>query len=181
MPYPTAEQRNPLLHPNVRVESMAEGWAGLAATLRVMREAVRHALPKPLTRAAAAEIVRGVPASNTGMQASLLRRWLQNHVAFVRDPVEVEYIQTPWFMLEHIALRGFVDGDCDDVAVLGAALGMSIGIRARFVLFAFGRGQPFSHVFTELLTDAGWVELDTTRPQGDAATLTPSRTKYVTI
>jgi len=63
--------------------------------------------------------------------------------------------------------RGVAQVDCDDVAMLGAALGKAVGLRARFVAVAFGpRGAPYRHVWAELgpRTNNVWLDMDTTRP-----------------
>jgi transglutaminase-like putative cysteine protease len=65
-----------------------------------------------------------------------------------------------------IAAQGYARGDCDDVAILGAALGKAAGFPARFVLLGFGGPMaPYQHVFTEIGTRQGWMNLDVTRPR----------------
>jgi transglutaminase-like putative cysteine protease len=54
--------------------------------------------------------------------------------------------------------------DCDDAAILMAALGESIGIPARLVAVAFfDPGADFSHVWTELFDGDRWRVIDPTR------------------
>ena len=94
----------------------------------------------------------------------MLRLWLERHIEFLRDPHGTELLQTPTRLLVLLGTQGYAAADCDDVAMLGAALGLSIGLRARFQLI--GQGQQYEHVWTELsdpLRD-DWQELDITRP-----------------
>ena len=93
-----------------------------------------------------------------------IRAFLAAHVRFQLDPLGVELIRTPSYLLRQIEDTGRAEGDCDDVAVLGAALGMAAGIPARYVLVGLTPGDPFEHVYAELLTAWGPVDLDTTRP-----------------
>lgn len=105
------------------------------------------------------------PGAKQAERAFLVRDYLEGFVAFVPDPDQVELLKSPEYMLRTIAQEGQVRGDCDDVAVLGAALGRAVGLPARFTLLAFNSTGTFRHVFTELWTPCqGWVELDTTRP-----------------
>lgn len=163
--------------------SIPSGDRGTAATLRVMARLVRDSLTDPLTLYAARAIVRGVPESAALERAHEIRQYLGSRVAFALDPVNLELVWRPRAMLEDIAARGFAEGDCDDVAVLGAALGEAIGLPARFVVYGFASPfAPFTHVFTELLAGpAGWVDLDTTRPQQPTAGQTPLRVKTFNI
>lgn len=126
-----------------------------------MRWLVRSALGDPLLDGTVRAIVSDAGPHNA---AAHIRRFLERTTRFVEDPPGVELIRTPAFMLEKVECEGYAEGDCDDVAVLGAALGLSAGLPARFVLYAFEGGALYEHVFTELMTPAGAVELDTTRP-----------------
>lgn len=103
-------------------------------------------------------------AQSEGEAARRIRAFLADRVRFVHDPPGVELIRTPDLMLETILARGHAIGDCDDVAVLGAALAMAAGLSCRYVLVALHPSDPFEHVYTEVLTPEGAIELDTTRP-----------------
>lgn len=138
------------------------GDAGIEATVQLMGDVTRAALPSPLLGAAAADIVaRAGPGRSD--RARELRRWLAENTRFEFDPRGVEWIRTPRNMLDEIRNRNAARGDCDDVAVLGAALAFRMGLEPRFRLVGFDRG-PWSHVFTEVRTPGGWTDLDVTRP-----------------
>jgi hypothetical protein len=129
-----------------------------------MRQRVREEYALPLVRETAAAIARGT-GTDAELQVRRLRAWLTRHVGFLRDPYQTEALHTPIGMLTLLGARGYLEVDCDDVAILGAALGMAIGLRARFILL--GRDGGYEHVWAELAdpnTD-DWRELDITRPQ----------------
>ncbi len=129
-----------------------------------MRRAVRQDYGSLPVRQLATAIVAGA-GSQRQAEVALIRRWLEGHTEFVRDPIGLEWVQTPLAQLEALGSLGTIRGDCDDVAVLGAALGMAVGLRARFI--TLGNAQQFVHVFTVLGDPSGrqWWELDITRPQ----------------
>lgn len=138
------------------------GHLGIEATVWKMRRLVARSLGAPLLLEAARNMV---PGSGDSTEAALrIRAYLEDAVAFVPDPLGVELLKSPVYLLREIEARGRATGDCDDVAVLGAALGRAIGLPARFVLLAFTEGAPYEHVYTELGAGGEWVELDTTRP-----------------
>jgi len=136
--------------------------AGLDAVHR-MRQIVQAQYALPLVRETAAAIARGT-GTDTALQVERIRRWLMQHVGFLRDPYQIEGLHTPEAMLTLLGARGYLEVDCDDVAILAAALGLAIGLRARFVML--GQGSTYEHVWAELAdpnTD-DWRELDITRP-----------------
>lgn len=147
----------------VEVYTIPPGDAGIKKTVRKMRELVREAITLPLPVETAALITSMYPCCGTE-RAHAIREFLVAHVVFNPDPVGHELLRTPMYLLKQIQRDGYTWGDCDDVATLGATLGMSAGLPARFVLLGFRPNAPFSHVFTELDTPQGWLELDTTAP-----------------
>lgn len=80
--------------------------------------------------------------------------WVCQHVRYLRDPHGLEFVKEPARTLESRS------GDCDDIAVLLAAMMMSCGNRCRFVLVGFKSGGEPSHVYVEVLTPNGPVALD---------------------
>lgn len=138
------------------------GWLGIELTVLHMRRAVRDSLRYSLLIDTARDIVG--PAISPKGAGLNIRTWLAAHVRFVPDPIGLELIRSPVLLIQTVDCQGYAIGDCDDVAVLGAALGLAVGIPARFVLLAFRDPGLYEHVYTELLTSEGPVELDTTRP-----------------
>ena len=111
---------------------------------------------------ATARSIVGV-VSDPMTRARFLRSWLVQHTQFAPDPDEVELVRTPVEQLRRIAVNGIARGDCDDVAVVGAALAQAAGLSPRFVVLGFGPGPdvPYTHVYTDVL--GGAVEFDITR------------------
>jgi transglutaminase-like putative cysteine protease len=78
----------------------------------------------------------------------------------------MELVKAPAVMLQEIRATpdSYAVGDCDDVATLGAAIALAMGLPVRFVLLGFELGGPFSHVYADAWSGGRWVELDTTKP-----------------
>lgn len=144
--------------------AIGPGYAGTLDTIHRMKQLARAGAPRPSVRELAVSLVTGT-RTDAEQQAGLIRAWLERHVSFLRDPLGTEALHSPELMLEQVNQRGRTDVDCDDVAILAAALGLSIGLPARFVLLGKER-RAFEHVFTELQDPrtGEWFELDTTRP-----------------
>lgn len=145
----------------VSTRTIPGGHEGIEQTVEAMRELARAEAKRPAVQTAAARITRG--ARSTLEEARAIRR-LVSRVRFQWDPPGVELIRTPTLLARTIERTGSARGDCDDVAVLAAALGLARGIGARYVLVGLTDHEPFEHVYTELVTPGGIVELDTTKP-----------------
>lgn len=160
-------------------ESIGFGDYGAAQTLTRMAELVNRSLRVPLVVETANGIAATVPPRDYVAIAQAIRAWLQRHFRFVRDPLGVELLRDPEYQLRQWMTQGFITGDCDDAALLGAALGKAVGIGARFVAVGFQDNGPLLHVFTVLTgyRDGGigslgaGVDLDVTRPLRTAAVI----------
>jgi len=154
------------------------GDIGTRITLGHMQGMVRREFLSPQVRLLAAQLVAGCGRGN-GQQAYAIRDFVERHTQFLRDPSNTEMLHGPLWQLRQIQQYGSVQVDCDDVAMLSAALGLSIGLRARFIVAAFGGPKaPYQHVWTELAdpNSSLWVECDITRPSQGFAFNSISRT-----
>ena len=147
--------------PVVRDYWIPAGHVGIEWTVDHMRRLARDGARAELVREAAAELVDGAEGREA---AERIRAYLAESMVFKFDPPGVELIRTPELLVRQIECHGYAVGDCDDVATLGAALGLAVGLVPTYVLVGFSDSAPFAHVYTELATEAGAVELDTTRP-----------------
>ena len=122
--------------------------------------AAQHGADDPLVQDAAALAVAG----RRGEAAVSALRSYVARVRYVDDPHPHELIRSPALMVERIEAGGG-EGDCDDVATLAAALALSLGWSARFVLLETPPGLD-DHVWTDVAPPGGeWWELDTSRPE----------------
>ncbi len=164
----------------VRTFGLFGGDLGAWQTLHRMRSLINAALVDPLVVGAAKDVAMTCPPADEECIARALREWLAGRFQFVRDPLGVELLHTPRLMVQTIATRGVFAGDCDDAAILGAALGKAVGLRARLRAIGFRRGGPLVHVIADVRTPRGWADLDVTRPAQFAGRL-PSIARVVTV
>jgi len=143
--------------------------AGIRTTLDTMAELARAGAVDRRVRAAAEYIMEGC-----AWPALELRNWLAERWTTVADPWDVELLSAPGLQLERFLAdpaRG-LQGDCDDLAILGAALALARGLPVRYCAIVTGMGPVPDHVFTEILEPPGvWIDLDIMRP-ADGATAT---------
>ena len=138
-------------------------------TLELMGELVRQ--PGELVGLQAAQLMQRARGDAHAFPG-VLRRWLRVHTRYEDDPYNVELLREPAYALHVIQEDGILWGDCDDVAVLGAALASSAGLSSRFKVLAWD--GPWSHVYAEVSAPGGvWHDLDIQRPPG--AMIRPAR------
>ncbi|NIM16811.1 MAG: hypothetical protein GTO45_32910, partial [Candidatus Aminicenantes bacterium] len=133
----------------------------LKTTVRLIKEIAWTNRNKPEIKYAAVKILEDSGIQNGRDRrrvAVALSDFIKNEIKYFYDPHRGETIQTPQITL---AVRY---GDCDDMAVLLAALLMSCGIEARFHVKGYNRPQ---HIYVEALTQDGWIGLDPARTAGD--------------
>lgn len=154
-----------------------------------MRDLARQGATAPLVRGLALRIVQGIPGRDGEAQAVAIRRWMRDNVLFLRDPAGTELLYTPDRMVRILTGGGplpILHVDCDDAAVLAAALGGAVGLRSRFVVVGFlSPDSPYRHVWVELRSpsppDSRWVEMDVTRSAQRIPTAAISRTLIVKV
>lgn len=67
-----------------------------------------------------------------------------------------EIVRQPEWMLEDLRELGYMEGDCDDLTTLLAALVKSVGIGSRIVAVRTDPANPeYDHVFLEIPTSTG--------------------------
>ena len=127
---------------------------------KLAREGIRD---QRIRNAAVAITTRGF-LSGAGLQqkdfegeARRLHAFVRDQIRYVRDTDGVELLHDPATVLQIGA------GDCDDKAILLAALLGSIGHPTRFVAVAFEAGR-FSHVWLQDDINGRWIDLETTEP-----------------
>jgi len=145
-------------------------------TMERMRKNIRTSMHRPHVLAKARAIIADarIAERDEAGQARAIREWVDAHFRFVKDPLGVELLETPSFLLAKIEKDGTVQGDCDDAATLSAALCGAIGIRPTLYALAFGQegtSPPYSHVIAvahpidRQLQRRVSVDFDVTRPK----------------
>jgi transglutaminase-like putative cysteine protease len=130
--------------------------------LELMRTLAQAGAKELMVREAAIGAVRaaGAPEHNGQAQLAALHRFVRDQIMFVGDITGVETLQSPRYTLQMRA------GDCDDRAVLLAALARSIGILAelKFKVVAANPAAPgvFSHVYVVAKLGGQDIALDPT-------------------
>jgi transglutaminase-like putative cysteine protease len=135
-----------------------DGPEGIRATLEIMRRLVRDARKTRDVRELALSLTAPTGSGNGKNyfgEVQALTSYVRDQIRYVQDVNEVETISPP---SEVIRLGA---GDCDDKAILLAALLESIGHPARFVALAFVP-DLFEHVLVESKIGQTWMPLETT-------------------
>lgn len=118
-----------------------------------MAQLAREGSHSYAVRSVATRIVHDVPSKQVGGELATLYRWVRDNIRYRFDPVDLEWVQSPARTLTERA------GDCDDMAVLLAALAGSLGHKYRFLTVGPSKGI-MKHVAVEAWDGRQWVTLD---------------------
>ncbi len=100
----------------------------------------------------------GVPSHFYADEALAIGDYVKAKVRYMRDPDGYEQLTTPERLVQDIQ-NGIAQGDCDDMALLTAALLLAIGHTPRFRMVRYdGNSGPYAHIYT--------VDYDTNPGQG---------------
>lgn len=115
-----------------------------------------RSLALTITRSVRRHSLTGQPdLRSADLIAEVIYKWMVRNINYVRDPWNIERIQSPAVTLAQKA------GDCDDHAILGAALLQSLGIQTGFRIIS-RTGRTYDHIFAVYHSPDGWKSFDTT-------------------
>jgi hypothetical protein len=125
-----------------------------------------HSLPvKALTQKVLES--RGIRANQNYRQtAMVLHRFVADDLPFIDDPQGFERMVSPAELSQQILSKppGTVGGDCDDKAVLLAAMARSVGIEASVSFLDTDGDGEIDHAMTVMIMDGQPVYAETTIP-----------------
>jgi len=110
---------------------------------------------------------RGIrPNENRRQTAMVLHRFVADDVPFIDDPMGFERMVSPAELSNQILNQapGTAGGDCDDKAVLLAALARSQGIEASVTFLDTDSDGEIDHAMTVIILDGQPVHAETTIP-----------------
>jgi len=138
------------------------GRPAIDRTVSHMRKVVEGCRKDPFIIQVARQVMTsyGVPRDDSEAEVAAIYDFLNRHVRYTKDPVDVELLQDPYVTLS------MKTGDCDDISILGACLAEAIGLQARFSLFSTPGSRIPSHIYAEIKTRSGWIAVDTVLNRG---------------
>lgn len=143
------------------LEDLPGGDPGTSRTVERMRALVEEAKTAPETRAAVLDALRGVRERDQLAEVTALFEWVRERTRFTRDPRGVEVLQHPAsYLLRQIRQEGVAYTDCDDAAMLFAALAETAGYATRFRVQGPPDGAPYSHVVVDVRVNGRWLSFD---------------------
>jgi hypothetical protein len=174
---------------NGTVEDLSRGYSGTAKTIETMWKLVQKGKLDPTLQKIASWIVlhSGVDARTSNRQmADAIFHWVKENGLFIRDPFQIEKLETPEEAMKSIAeakeagtysgSKIFV-GDCDTYSVITNSLAGILGFQTAFETTKNDPDRPdeFSHVYPALLiAGEGWVAYDASTPGSSPGWRPPS-------
>jgi hypothetical protein len=148
-------------HAPMKMQAMplADGDAGVAQTIRAMRNLIDQGKKDPVIHELAAQLVRSVRPFDWMGEVRAIGEWVGRNIRFTRDVSGKETLHAA----RDIARLGI--GDCDDFTILICSLLGTVGVKCRIITISNHPDDPqqFSHVYPEALVDTRWIPVDFAR------------------
>lgn len=141
----------------ITLAALPDGVDGIKATLALMVKLARQSRNNFEVRNLALQLVQPLPQKDWLGQVKAIHEFVRDRVRYVHDINGVETLATPMQTMQ------IMQGDCDDKALLTAALLDSIGHPVRFVAVGKQPGE-YEHVYVETKMGDKWVPVETTEP-----------------
>jgi hypothetical protein len=140
---------------------LPSGASATETTLAAMADAAHYAATTEKMRETAIDIVRSMYCGSPSDYVQAVDMFCRRSIMLIHEADEI--LIDPLKMLADIE-QGRAAGDCDDVAMLSAALLFSLGIETRFKAVFPHEAGHYQHVFTEyrLVPGGPWMPLDST-------------------
>jgi len=135
--------------PSVNDGKLSPGILGNIQTLKEMKKIANFRKGHPLVRKLALNILAyyNVPSQFFLSEAQAIGQYVQEKVRYVRDALGIEQVHDPVTMIDQI-INGTAQGDCDDMALLLAALLLSVGHKPRFRTVRYrDLLGPYNHIY----------------------------------
>ena len=137
------------------LHTIPNGVPGIKVTLDLMAEMARRGRENWQVRRLAERIVSDIPQKDYLSELRAIHAFVRDNIRYTHDIRDVETLAPPELTIQ----RGV--GDCDDKALLVAALLESIGHPTRFV--AVGKKfNNYQHVLIEVNIRGMWIPVETT-------------------
>jgi transglutaminase-like putative cysteine protease len=143
--------------PNVSLLNLGEGPQVIDHLVAQLQKFKRDPVELAAVRKVALDLVTDVAPHDDLGEIRRVWEYVRDGIRYVRDVANVDTLQGP-----RATLR-ILQGDCDDKAVLLAALLETIGFSTRFVVSATIPRHSYNHVYVETFVPklGTWIPLET--------------------
>lgn len=138
--------------------AIPNGNAGTLETLKKMRLLIISEVSNYRIIQLARYLVEDLKQQDFLGEAKLIQEFVRDQIRYVKDPRNVELIQTPTKTLE------IGQGDCDDKSILVSTLLECLGMPTRLAAVGFNNSDFCSHVLVEVYINRQWHYVETTEP-----------------
>lgn len=138
---------------------LSTGARGTKTTLAAMERLVHSGIRDPEVVLFAQEQVRNQAEYGKWGEIDALLTAVRRSMRYTPDPVGVETVKSPTFIMREIKAKGRAAMDCDDASVLAATLIRAVGVPTRFKVIKDSPTE-YTHVYLEALVDGSWVKVD---------------------
>lgn len=135
--------------PLVKETTLSGGVKGNLETVEIMKEVARERAGHPQVRGLAIAILNYYQTKSHFFadESVAIGQYVQDKVRYVKDANGIEQLHDPLTIIDQIQ-RGVARADCDDMALLIAALLLSIGHSPKFSIIRYNSfSGNYNHIY----------------------------------
>lgn len=126
---------------------IGNGTGAIDQTVQIMGDNIVRDSSDPMIIQTAHNAMRYAYPRSKKDHCDAIYRWCKEHLHYVNDPYDTEYIQTPRYMVvQYLTGNDPVTGDCDDMTSLVCALVRAIGILSGVRVISVN-GRRWHHIY----------------------------------
>ena len=149
------------------ISNVPDGEIGNLATVKMMKKIAREKSGNNIVRQLAIRILNTAKTKSHNHldEAVAIGEWVKDHMAYMKDPHDIELLQDPLLMIEKIE-KGEARGDCDDMSLLTATLLLAVGIKPYFKIVRWKETSGnYNHIYVMVCEknyreEPCWIALD---------------------
>jgi len=163
-------------NPDYDVSAVIGEEIGIDNRVKLMIEQVLDSRSEKKVYQILGSILKNIPERDWDAEVSAIFNWVRENIRYTRDPLNVELFRTP-----RAAISDGI-GDCDDMAIMLAALLRAAGYVCRFRVIGLTKGS-YDHVYVVVgippEEPERWVPLDPSQPYKPGWEIERSKVKEI--
>lgn len=163
---------------------LGTGEGAIHGTVKRMIEIINKSAYNPYVRKWAEYILGNLPPKQNYNELKLMHNFVRDHTRYTKDPLGMEYLQTPYHLLQLIEMGEVPKADCDDKTMLVLSLMKTIGYPVALKITGYAANKKFKHVYGLVnIKNNTWIPVETVKhnkPFGWEAP-NPTRSKIIKV
>lgn len=146
-----------------KIEHIGYGEDAILNTVKKIVEIINLSVRNPYVRRWAERIVSKIEPSDKIGELRAINDFVKYKTRYTRDPLNLEYLQTPPTVLKMLEEGVTPSLDCDDMTMLNLSLAKSIGFPIIIRVTSYSPNKKFSHIYGLANVNGRWISMESVK------------------